>query len=74
MNETWTTYKIMEYQRTLPALYPFITVADWAAQAGVYPRLLGSDKIHIAGNSTAVNMYIDCIINAINAAVLKPAK
>ncbi|MCL1813380.1 MAG: acyltransferase, partial [Treponema sp.] len=74
MNESWMTYKIMQYLRTLPDIHPFITVADWALQIDKQPQLLGSDKVHIGGNTTAINLYINCIINAINNAAAKPAR
>jgi hypothetical protein len=74
MNENWTTYKIMQYLRKLPGVYPFITVADWAEIIGKQPELLGSDKIHIGGNTKAISMFTNCIINAIAAAAAKPAK
>jgi hypothetical protein len=74
MNETWNTYKIMQYIRTLPSRHPFVTVADWAALIEQQPLLLGSDKIHIGGNPVAINLYTNCIIEAINTAMTKPAK
>ena len=74
MNETWNTYKIMQYLRTLTELYSFVTIADWAALAEAQPRIMGPDKIHIAGIPSAVNLYTDCIIDAINIASIKPSK
>jgi peptidoglycan/LPS O-acetylase OafA/YrhL len=74
MNESWITYKIMQYLRQLPALYPFVTVADWAELIGNQPMFLNADKIHIGGNTPAINLYTNCIIDAIGAAAAKPAK
>jgi len=73
-NSTWHSYRTMEYMRTLPEIYPFVTIADWAAIIEPESRLLGSDRIHIGGNRTAINMYTNCIIDAINTASGKPAK
>ena len=74
MKETWMTYKIIQYERTLPEIYPFVTVADWASLIQNQPHLLGVDKIHIGGMQTAINLYTNCIIDAINTAAMKPAK
>ena len=60
--------------RTLPGKYPFVTVADWAELIAAQASLLGSDKIHIGGVQAAVDLYTNCIIDAINAAASKSAK
>ena len=72
--EKRTIYKTAEYMRTLPELYPFVTVADWAAAIEPESHLLGSDSIHIGGNSTAIGIYTDCITDAIARASEKPYK
>ena len=74
MNETWITYKILQYLRKTPDRFPYVTVADWAEAIGKQPRLLGSDKVHIGGNPTAISLYTNCIIDALNIAGAKPAK
>jgi hypothetical protein len=74
MDETWNTYQIMQYIRTLPDKYSFITVADWAALIQMQPVFLGFDRIHIGGNTAAVNLYVDNIITAIVASIMKPEK
>ena len=74
MNELWMTYKIMQYMRTLPDIYPFVTVADWAALIKDQPQFLASDKVHIDITTAGAALYTQCIINAINEAAQKPAK
>jgi len=71
---TWHSYKTAEYIRTLPEKYPFVTVADWAETVTPNASLLGSDKVHIGGQRAAVDLYTNCIIEALNAASGKPAK
>jgi len=73
-NSTWYSYITAEYMRTLPERYPFVTVADWVAVIEPSAYLLGSDKIHIGGQPTAIEMYVNCIIDAIAVAAGKPAK
>ena len=73
-DSSWTSYKTMQYIRSLPGRYSFVTVADWAALIEPNRHLLGGDSVHIGGNTTAINMYVNCIIGAINVASSKPAK
>jgi len=73
-NPGWHSYKTAEYMRTLPEKYPFVTVADWAEVIVPHAYLLGSDKIHIGGQQTAIDLYTSCIIDAIGVAAGKPAK
>ena len=70
----WGSYKTTQYLRALSGKYSFVTVADWAAIIEAQTYLLGGDKVHIGGNSTLIALYVNCIINAINAASQKPAK
>ncbi|MDR0448170.1 MAG: hypothetical protein LBH07_05835 [Treponema sp.] len=74
MNSSWITYRIMQYIRTLPENYPFVTVADWAALVVNQPEIFGSDKVHIGGTPRAINLYVNMIIEAIDTAGIKPAK
>ena len=71
---TWSSYKSAEYIRGLPEKYGFVTVADWAETIKPDAYLLGSDKVHIGGQPTAIDMYTNCIIDALGAAAGKPAK
>jgi len=73
-DSSWTSYQTMQYIRSLPSRYSFVTVADWAAVIEPNKHLLGGDSVHIGGNTTAINMYVNCIIGAINTASAKPAK
>jgi hypothetical protein len=71
---SWSSYKTAEYMRTLPDKYPFVTVADWVEVITPQARLLGSDKVHISGSQTAIDLYTGCIIDALGVAAGKPAK
>ena len=64
----------MEYMRTLPEKHPFVTIADWAYAIGQKSEVLGADKIHIGGNKEGIEIYVNCIIDAISEAGEKPAK
>ena len=70
----WSSYITAEYMRTLPEKYPFVTVADWAEVITPNAQLLGADKVHISGSKTAVDLYTNCIIDALSVAAGKPAK
>ena len=72
--EDWGSYKTTQYLRTLPGKYPFVTIADWAATISKKKELLGSDKIHIGGNTEGINMFTNVVIDAIKEAQGKPAK
>ena len=68
----WASYETMEYIRKLPPQHDFVTVADWAAVIKPREELLGTDQVHIGGNSEAIQMYVNCVIEAINEAAEKP--
>ena len=71
---SWFSSRAAEYMRTLPGVYSFVTVADWAETILPHARLLGSDKVHISGSPAAVELYVNCIIDALAVAAGRPAK
>ena len=71
---TWWSSQTREYMYTLPDKHAFVTIADWYSVILPQASLLGSDKVHIGGNSTTIGLYVDCIIDAMNTASQKPAK
>lgn len=73
-NETWKSYKTMQYLRTLKDKYPFVTITDWAEEISKQPQLLGADKTHIGGNSEAINLFINKIVEGLNEAASRRAK
>ena len=73
-NESWKSYKTMQYLRDIGNNYPYVTIADWAAEISKQPQLLGADKTHIGGNTTAIDMFVNIILDGINKASCKPAK
>ncbi|MDR3311200.1 MAG: acyltransferase [Oscillospiraceae bacterium] len=66
--------EVSEYERTLPELYDFVTVADWAAAIADKTELLRSDLVHIPGAGKAMDIFTDCVLDAIEEASQKPAK
>lgn len=73
-NETWKSYQTMQYLRDIKDKYYFVTVADWADKISKTPELLGSDKTHIGGNATAINMFVDTILEGMNDSAAKNVK
>ncbi|MCL2488355.1 MAG: acyltransferase [Oscillospiraceae bacterium] len=73
-SEKWLSYRTMVYCREIADQYPFVTIADWAAVIKPREELLGADQIHIGGNAEAIQLYVNCVIEAINEASGKPAK
>jgi hypothetical protein len=71
---TWSSYRTTGYMRALPGLYPFVTVADWNEAITPNVHLMGADQIHIGGNPQVIEIFVNCIINAIRVAGEKPAK
>ena len=56
--------KTAEYIRSLDGIYPFITIADWAAIIGEQPGLLAGDRVHLGGQE-AMSLYTDCVAEAL---------
>ncbi|MDR1463872.1 MAG: acyltransferase [Oscillospiraceae bacterium] len=76
-NKTWASYRTMEFERTLEAKYPYVTVADWAAAISGHTDLLAADGIHFRTSDAkdpASKLYVDCVLDAILRASRKPAK
>ncbi len=73
-DETWNSYKTTQYLRSLSGKYSYVTIADWAEKISSNQSLLGSDKVHIGGNSTAIKLYVDTIVEALNLAKTKDPK
>lgn len=73
-NESWNSYKTTQYLRSLNDKYPFVTIIDWAAEISKCPELLGSDKTHIGGNTKAIKIFVDKIVDGINESSSKSAK
>ncbi|GHU41904.1 acyltransferase [Clostridia bacterium] len=65
--------KTTDWVRNLPGQYPFVTVADWAKVISSQTNLLAGDKVHMGGQS-AMNLYAQCVADAITAASGKPGK
>ena len=59
--------------RELPSQYDYITVADWNAIIRPQVNLLAGDKVHMGGQ-TSMNLYAECVADAISVASQKPAK
>jgi len=60
-----------ELIRTLPNIYPFVTVADWELTIKQSPNLLSNDGVHIARNQGNV-LYAELIVRALEVSQPKP--
>ena len=62
-----------QFLRTLPDLYPFITIADWNAVIQPQQNLLAGDRIHM-NSSEGMRLFAETVQAGIEAAIQKPAK
>jgi len=62
-----------EWMRGLPAVYDYVTVADWNALISTQVNLLASDKVHMGGQ-TSMTLYAEMVAEAIRVASQKPVK
>jgi len=60
-----------EFIRSLPNVYPFVTVADWDLTIAQSPNLLSDDGVHIARNQGNV-LYAELIVRALEVAKPRP--
>ena len=72
--EQATSTRTAAYIRGLPDEHEFVAVADWAETIGPQNEILGADKIHIGGNEAAIDIYVDCIMEALDIAAGLPVK
>ena len=73
LGDSSTSLKTAIYIRELPALYPFVTVADWHSLISTQTSLLASDIVHMGGDSSR-KLLTNCIMEALEIAAEKPAK
>jgi len=62
-----------EWMRGLPAIYDFVTIADWNALISTQVNLLAGDKVHMGGQ-TSMDLYAGMVADAIRVASQGPAK
>ena len=72
--ERSVTFRTAVYIRALPEQYDFVTVADWSAAIMPNPRAIGADKIHIGGNAAGIEIFVNCVIDALYVSGTRPAK
>jgi len=69
----WIVNETAKWIRELPAMYDYVTVADWNALISVQQNLLAGDRVHMGGQ-TSMRLYADMVAEAIGIAAQKPAK
>ena len=72
--ERSVTYRTAVYIRSLPGIYDFVTVADWSALIMENPQAIGADKIHIGGVAAGIELFVNCVIDALYVAGARQAK
>lgn len=66
---SWNSSKLAVFERTLPAKYNFITIADWQQLAAKHPEVFkGTDGVHFAGRLSGNIIYAQAINDGLNAA------
>ncbi len=72
---SWNSTKLGEFERTLPAKYNWITLADWGKTAPQHPDVFkGTDGVHFAGRPAGDHLYAQVVNAGLMAAAKKPAK
>ncbi|WP_125703241.1 acyltransferase family protein [Lacticaseibacillus daqingensis] len=72
---TWNSTKLGELERTLPASYKWLTIADWGKIAPQHPHVFqGTDGVHFGGHDDGDVLYAQVINQALIEAAKKPAK
>lgn len=66
--------EIAAYYRQMAQKHPFVTVADWAEAIAPRQELLAADRIHFGNWKKCGQVYVDCVLKAIEEAGKKPAK
>lgn len=66
---SWNSSKLATFERTLPAKYNFITVADWQQLAAKHPEVFkGTDGVHFAGRLSGNIIYAQAINDGLKTA------
>lgn len=72
---SWNSTKLGEFERTLPAKYKWITIADWGKIAPQHPEVFnGTDGVHFAGRAAGDRLYAKVVNDGLIAAAKKPGK
>lgn len=74
-NPSWNSSKVADYERSLPAKFDFITVADWQKLAAQHPDVFkGTDGVHFAGRESGDIIYAQAVNDGLKAAAKTPLK
>lgn len=74
-NPSWNSSKLADYERTLPAKFKFITIADWQKLAAQHPDVFkGTDGVHFAGRESGDIIYAQAVNDGLKAAAKTPLK
>lgn len=74
-DETWYSWEIAAYERTLPDQYPYITVMDWAEYSKTVPELYeGTDMVHFYGREQLYEAYRNLLVDTLKEAAGRPTK
>ncbi|KRL01005.1 acyltransferase [Liquorilactobacillus capillatus DSM 19910] len=66
---SWNSSKLADFERTLPAKYDYVTVADWQSLAAKHPEVFkGTDGVHFAGRMSGNIIYTQAINDGLKAA------
>lgn len=72
---SWNSSKLVTFEKTLPAKYDFITIADWQNVAAKHPDVFkGTDGVHFAGRHDGDVIYSKAINDALKEAKKTPVK
>lgn len=74
-NPSWNSSKVADYERSLPAKFDFITVADWQKLAAQHPDVFkGTDGVHFAGRESGDIIYAQAVNDGLKEAAKTPLK
>ncbi|WP_429970321.1 acyltransferase family protein [Fructilactobacillus sp. Tb1] len=72
---SWNSSKLAVFERTLPAKYNYIVIADWQKVAAKHPEVFdGTDGVHFAGRHEGDVIYAQTVNAGLKEANKKPVK
>jgi peptidoglycan/LPS O-acetylase OafA/YrhL len=72
---TWNSFKLAQFERTLPKKYNFITIADWQKMAQKHPEVFaGTDGVHFAGRHEGDVIYAQTVNEGLKQGAKTPVK